>query len=258
MPARIGCSGFLYEHWRRRFYPQSERTRELEFFAARFDTVELNVTFYRMPPAATFRSWASRVPADFVFAVKASRYITHILRLRDTGSSVRLLLDRVAELGDHLGPILLQLPPDLPIDLEALQETLDAFPKGMRLAVEPRHRSWFSEELRNLLTERGVALCLADRYGPVTPQWQTTTWAYLRFHGGRATPRSCYGELALKNWAKRLEAGWGREPTAFVYFNNDHHGCALHDAVTFASLLEAEGIAVARRPQVPENVLLDQ
>jgi uncharacterized protein YecE (DUF72 family) len=258
MPVNIGCSGFLYDHWRRRFYPPSERTHELEFYAARFDTVELNVTFYRMPPAATFQSWASRVPEGFVFAVKASRYISHILRLHDTGSSVRLLLDRAVELGPHLGPILLQLPPDLPVDLDALEQTLDAFPRDIRVAVEPRHRSWFSEELRSLLTERGVALCVADRYGPVTPQWQTADWTYLRFHAGRATPRSCYGELALKNWVKRLEAGWGKNPTAFVYFNNDHHGCALHDAVTFARLLQAEGVAVSRIPQVPENVLLDQ
>jgi uncharacterized protein YecE (DUF72 family) len=190
MAIRIGTSGFIYEHWRRRFYPPAARGAELEWFAQTFDTVELNVTFYRMPPASTFRSWAARVPAGFVFAVKASRYLTHVKRLKDPRASVDLLVERASELGSHLGPILIQLPPDLELDLPALEETLDAFPANLRLAVEPRHDSWFTEELRRALTVRRVALCVADRRGPITPVWQTADWSYLRFHAGRAQPRS--------------------------------------------------------------------
>jgi uncharacterized protein YecE (DUF72 family) len=257
MAVRIGCSGFLYEHWRGRFYPPSERTRELEFYAERFDTVELNVTFYRMPPAATFRSWASRVPDGFTFAVKASRYITHIRRLQESKPSVQFLVERAAELGPHLGPILLQLPPDLPVDLPALEETLDAFPSDLRIAVEPRHRSWFSEDLRTLLAGRNVALCLADRYRPLMPPWATADWVYVRFHAGRAAPRPCYGERALEHWATTIDEGWGKDPTAYTYFNNDHRGCALRDSVVFAHALEAAAVSISRVPDVPPDVIRD-
>ena len=139
MAIRIGTSGFIYEHWRHRFYPPSARGSELELYARTFDTVELNVTFYRMPPSSTFRSWAARVPEGFLFAVKASRYLTHVRRLKEPRPPSSLLVERASELGSHLGPILIQLPPDLELDLAALEATLDAFPAGIRLAVEPRH-----------------------------------------------------------------------------------------------------------------------
>jgi len=257
MAIRVGTSGFIYEHWRRRFYPPSARGMELELYARTFDTVELNVTFYRMPPSATFRSWAARVPDGFLFAVKASRYLTHVRRLRDPRPSVGLLVERASELGSHLGPILIQLPPDLEIDLKTLDETLDAFPAGLRLVVEPRHPSWFTEDLRRSLTDRGVALCLADRRGPITPLWRTADWTYLRFHSGRGTPRSCYEANDLTAWAGRLETAWGRDASGFVYFNNDGNGCALRDASAFAQVLHRRGDSVASLPQVSDAVLVD-
>jgi uncharacterized protein YecE (DUF72 family) len=257
MAIRIGTSGFIYEHWRRRFYPPSARGSELELYARTFDTVELNVTFYRMPASSTFRSWATRVPEGFLFAVKASRYLTHVRRLKEPRPSVDLLVERARELGSHLGPILIQLPPDLERDLAALAETLDAFPAGIRLAVEPRHASWFAEDVRRALTERNVALCVADRRGPITPLWRTADWSYLRFHAGRATPRSCYSSQELEAWSERLEAGWGRDATGFVYFNNDANGCALRDASVYARALDRRGVEVASLPVVPDDVLLD-
>ena len=257
MAIHIGTSGFVYEHWRRRFYPPSARGSELELYAQTFDTVELNVTFYRMPPSSTFRSWAARVPEGFLFAVKASRYLTHVRRLREPGPSVKLLVDRASELGPHLGPILIQLPPDLELDLVALEETLDAFPLGIRLAVEPRHSSWFVEDVRRALTERNMALCVADRRGPITPLWRTADWTYVRFHAGRAAPRSCYGAGELETWAGRLETGWGRDATGFVYFNNDGNGCALRDSSVFAMALDRRGVNVASLPSVPEDVVVD-
>jgi len=252
MAIRIGTSGFLYEHWRRRFYPPSARGSELEWYAQTFDTVELNVTFYRMPPASTFRSWAARVPAGFLFAVKASRYLTHVKRLKEPRSSVELLVERARELGSHLGPILIQLPPDLEVDLPALEETLDAFPTGLRLAVEPRHGSWFVDDLRRTLTDRNVALCVADRRGPITPLWRTADWGYFRFHAGRAKPRSCYGLGELERWSERVEAGWGRDATGFAYFNNDGNGCALRDASCFARQLAVRSVDVVNMPLVPD------
>ena len=257
MAIRVGTSGFIYEHWRRRFYPPSARGSELELYARAFDTVELNVTFYRMPPSSTFRSWAARVPEGFLFAVKASRYLTHVRRLKEPASSVELLVERASELGSHLGPILIQLPPDLKLDLAALEATLDAFPAGIRLAVEPRHSSWFVDDIRRALAERNVALCVADRRGPITPLWRTADWTYLRFHAGRAAPRSCYDPAELDRWAKRLEGGWGRDPAGFVYFNNDGHACALRDASVFARALDRRGVRVASQPVVPDDVLVD-
>jgi uncharacterized protein YecE (DUF72 family) len=256
MAIRIGTSGFIYEHWRRRFYPPSARGSELEWYARTFDTVELNVTFYRMPPASTFRSWAKRVPAGFLFAVKASRYLTHVKRLKEPRPSVELLVERARELGPHLGPILIQLPPDLAVDLGALEETLDAFPAGLQLAVEPRHDSWFVDDVRRLLADRNVALCVADRHGPITPTWQTATWSYVRFHAGRDRPRSCYSTAELGRWAEEV-AGWKPDPAGYVYFNNDGNGCALRDASTFGRLLDEQGVPVAGRPTVGDEVLVD-
>ena len=257
MAIRIGTSGFIYDHWRGRFYPPTARGSELELYARSFDTVELNVTFYRMPPSSTFRSWAARVPDDFVFAVKASRYLTHVRRLKEPRPSVERLVDRATELGHHLGPILIQLPPDLKLDRVALEDTLDAFPAGIRVAFEARHPSWFVDVVRQTLTERNVALCVADRRGPITPLWHTADWSYVRFHAGRAAPRSCYGAAELTAWAERI-ATWSTHDTAsFVYFNNDGNGCALRDAAVFGRALEERGVPVARSPSVSDAVVRD-
>jgi uncharacterized protein YecE (DUF72 family) len=253
---RIGTSGFLYDHWRGRFYPPSARGAELEFYASRFDTVELNVTFYRMPSSATFQAWAARVPDGFVYAVKASRYLTHIKRLRDSRDAVAFLMERASQLGPHLGPVLIQLPPDLPADLEHLAETLDAFPPSVRVAVEPRNKSWFNDEFRRLLSERQVALCLADRRGPLTPIWRTAAWTYMRFHGGGASPRPCYSSQALDGWVSRFgELVSPDNDDSYAFFNNDHHGCALRDAAVFGHLLTKEGIPVGELPDLGDEVL---
>jgi uncharacterized protein YecE (DUF72 family) len=208
-----------------------------------------------MPSSATFRAWAARVPEEFVFAVKASRYLTHVRRLREPKEPVAYLMERAGELGKHLGPILLQLPPDLPADLDRLAATLDAFPRSVRIAFEPRHASWYTDDLRELLTARDVALCLADRRGPLMPPWRTADWGYLRFHAGRARPASCYGEAALATWASTTREHFGPKPTVYAYFNNDHAGCALRDAEAFGRLLVGEGVEVARQPDIPEDVL---
>jgi uncharacterized protein YecE (DUF72 family) len=189
--------------------------------------------------------------------VKASRYLTHVKRLQDPRSSVELLVDRARELGSHLGPILVQLPPDLELDLRALEVTLDAFPPDLRVAVEPRHDSWFVDDVRRVLTDRAVALCVADRRGPITPLWRTSDWAYLRFHAGRALPRSCYAPGALDTWAQRVAETWGGDAAGYAFFNNDGNGCALRDASVFATALERHGIAVTRDPVVPADVTHD-
>jgi uncharacterized protein YecE (DUF72 family) len=226
----VGTSGFDYEHWDGPFYPDDlPRNRRLPFYAEHFSTLELNVTFYRTPRARFFDSWRDGVPDGFRFAVKASRYLTHIRRLVDPRQPVEYLMDRVSRLGDRLGPVLLQLPPTMPVALDRLDDTLSAFGTQTQVAVEPRHASWFTDELRELLRQHRAALCLADRNGPITPIWRTAPWLYLRFHEGRARPRTCYGRQALSSWVRRVRDTWPR-PAGYVFFNNDAHACAIENA----------------------------
>lgn len=254
MPLLIGTSGWQYRHWRGGFYPaQLPQSSWLERYSASFDTVELNNSFYRLPEASAFDAWRERVPAGFMIAVKASRYLTHVKRLRDPAPSVALLMERASGLGAKLGPILVQLPPDLRLDLDALRATLDAFPTGVRIAVEPRHDSWWVEDVRDLLTARNAALVWADRdERPLTPLWRTADWGYLRLHTGAAEVWPFYREEALGRWVDRLSSTWSDEADVFVYFNNDPGCAAVHDAVHFAAYAAAHGHRVSRVPAHPE------
>ena len=209
MPLIVGTSGWQYRHWRETFYPSGvAQAKWLEYYAARFATVESNAAFYRLPEARTFDQWAQRTPPDFLMAVKASRYLTHILRLTDPEEPVKLLVERAGHLGAKLGPILIQLPPSLHLEIDRLERTLDAFPPDWRVAVEFRHKSWFDDKVRKVLEDHNAALCLADRRGPVAPLWRTTDWTYVRFHIGQSMPRPCYGRQALGSWIERLSACW--------------------------------------------------
>jgi uncharacterized protein YecE (DUF72 family) len=256
VPVLIGTSGWQYRHWRETFYPRGVQQADwLGHYAARFATVEVNNAFYRLPEAGTFARWAQATPEDFVFAVKASRFLTHVRRLREPEGPVRLLLERARSLGPKLGPVLLQLPPTFKADVDRLAATLTAFGAGVRVAVEFRHRSWFSADVRALLEEHGAALCLADRKGPATPLWRTADWAFLRMHEGRASPHPCYGRDARERWAGRLAELWGPTADAFVYFNNDGCACALRDARLFAAAAERAGLEPTRVP-APREVRL--
>lgn len=247
MTVVVGTSGWQYADWKPRYYGTTPQRRWFEHVLADFRTVELNVTFYRLPKAETFLGWHDRSPDDAVLAVKASRYISHIKRLRDTAGSVAMLMDRVEPLGDKLGPVLVQLPPNLEVDLDGLDATLAAFPKRVRVAVEPRHDSWWNDDVRRLLERRGAALVWADRKGPITPLWRTADWGYIRFHEGTASPWPSYGDRALDSWAKRIADAMGADET-FVYFNNDPGAAALRNAVVLARRLDLHGVAVSRHP----------
>ncbi|BCJ40414.1 histidine kinase [Actinoplanes ianthinogenes] len=229
----IGTSGWQYRDWRGGLYPEKLPQRLwLEHYAERFPTVEVNNAFYRLPERRTFEQWRERTPDGFVVAVKMSRYLTHVKRLREPAEPVARFLDRAAGLGDKLGPVLLQLPPTLRADLGALDETLSLFPGEVRVAVEPRHASWFTPDCEKLLRAHGAALCWADRRGrPVTPLWRTADFCYLRFHEGAARPWPRYGRSALRSWRNRLG------PDGFVYFNNDPGGAAVIDANAFRRIV---------------------
>ncbi len=250
MTVYVGTSGWQYAHWRGRFYPRRpQRVDELRYYGERFRAVELNRTFYRLPEAETFDDWAARTPSDFVFAVKASRFLTHMKRLRDPEEPVALLLDRSARLGRKLGPVLLQLPPSMERDATRLEATLAAFGGRARVAVEYRHNSWYTDEVRALLERHGAALCLADRGSRLlTPVWRTTDWGYLRMHEGRAAPGGCYGERALDARAALVARLFVGASDVFVFFNNDGSACAVRDARLFALAAQRHGLDVTRTP----------
>lgn len=242
VPAWIGTSGWQYADWRQRVYPAGvPQSQWLPLYAERFATVEINSAFYRLPERTNFEKWAAAVPRRFVFAVKASRYLTHIKRLREPAEPVAKLLERAGGLGAKLGPVLLQLPPTLRANPQALGEALGAFPAGVRVAVEFRHPSWETAEVRALLERHDAACCAADRRGPLSPRWRTATWGYARFHEGRAQPPTRYGRQALQRAIAGLRDLYEPGEDLFVYFNNDHLGSAVVNAEMARRLLASAG-----------------
>jgi uncharacterized protein YecE (DUF72 family) len=245
----IGTSGWQYKDWRPGLYPAGLPQRLwLERYASQFAVVEINNAFYRLPERDTFRQWRERSPDDFVFAVKMSRYLTHIKRLKEPAEPVARFLGRAEALGDKLGPVLLQLPPSLRADAGALDETLSRFPRSVRVAVEPRHDTWFTDEIRDVLKRHGAALCWADRLGrPRTPLWHTADFGYLRMHEGRAQPWPRYGRASLSTWLDRIERELPGVPV-YVFFNNDPGGAAVTDAAAMAELARRRSVVVTRTP----------
>ena len=251
----VGTSGWQYDDWRPAFYPKGlGKARWLEHYAARFSTMEVNSTCYRLPSDSVVAAWASRTPEDFVLAVKASRFLTHIKRLHEPAEPAARLIERCRHLGNKLGPILLQLPPNLAADLDALRETLIAFPRQQRVAVEFRNPSWFNEQTARLLGEFDAAFCQADAPSHRTPHWRTASFGYVRFHAGTGRPRPCYTPRALEQWAAALSAQYP-SGDVYVYLNNDPGACAPRDAVRFAQALVHHGARVARVPSLGETRL---
>jgi len=249
----VGTSGWQYRDWRGTVYPRGVAQRDwLKFYAGRFATVELNNSFYRLPERSSFERWRADTPNDFVLAVKMSRFLTHLRRLRDPEGPVRLFLDRARGLGDRLGPVLLQLPPRFRADPGRLAEALDRFPRDVRVAVEVRDESWFDDRVRALLEERRAALCLADSPRRRTPDWRTADWGFVRFHEGRATPHPCYGERALGTWAERIASLWDADADVFCYFNNDGRACDVRAALAFARIARRAGLRPTRVPEPAE------
>lgn len=246
----VGTSGWQYRDWRGVLYPEKLPQRLwLEYYAERFATVELNNAFYRLPALETFQGWRRRTPAGFVMAVKASRYLTHIRRLREPEQPVATLMERAVGLGDRLGPILLQLPPTLTADADALSATLGCFRRGQRVAVEPRHESWWTNEIRAVLERHNAALCWADRLGPITPFWRTADFGYVRFHEGSEDLWPRYSREALAGWVGRVAEAFGADADVYAYFNNDPDGVAVSDARTLAALAADAGLPTTRVPE---------
>jgi uncharacterized protein YecE (DUF72 family) len=252
---RIGCSGWNYAHWRNGvFYPpRCPQRLWLDYYARHFDTVELNATFYRLPRIEAAERWVEETPAGFLFAVKVSRYLTHVKRLRETGQHLALLLERTLPLlrSGKLGPLLWQLPPTFRRDDERLGAALAEFPPELRHAVEFRHASWFAPEVMTLLRERNVALVIADR--PEIHAFQTreltADYTYLRFHSGSRGERGNYSPGELDEWAARIR-GWAERGDVFAYFNNDWEGFAIRNALGLSARLRP---ATAGAPAAPTS-----
>lgn len=230
---RVGCSGWSYREWRGLVYPPAAPARTwLSLYAERFDTVELNSTFYRLPAASTVDGWAAQVPPGFCFAVKVGQFGTHRMKLRDPGSWLPRHIERATRLGPHLGPNLFQLPPRWKRDAGRLDELLAIAPAGIRWAVELRDPSWIHDDVFDVLARHGAALCLHDLLTD-HPWERTTTWTYLRFHGPHAPTdpyRGPYGPVRLGPAADRITAWLGEDTDVYCYFNNDVDGHAVADA----------------------------
>jgi uncharacterized protein YecE (DUF72 family) len=284
LPLLAGTSGWQYRDWRLAFYPERLPVSEwLPHYATQFPTVENNGTFYRLPAADTVASWRDRTPPGFLMAVKASRYLTHIRRLREPAEPVGRLLSVATALGARLGPVLLQLPPTMHIDAGALDECLRQFavqfaelaqsrpgrtkpggsqpggnqhggnqPAPLRVCVEFRHDSWLTPQIKGILAAYGAALCWSDRRGkPLSPWWRTADWGYLRFHEGGAKPWPRYGQQALRSWISRVTDTFPPEADVFAYFNNDQHAAAPADADALMSLADRAGWPVVQPMPAP-------
>ncbi|MBL7084875.1 MAG: DUF72 domain-containing protein [Candidatus Omnitrophica bacterium] len=237
----VGTSGWYYQHWLGRFYPDDlPKEKLLPYFAQHFNTVELNNTFYHLPKEETVKGWHKKAPKDFVFSVKASRFITHIKRLANLGDSLKVFLKRASLLKEKLGPILYQLPPSMKKDPERLSSFLKKLPKRMKNVVEFRHQSWLDEEIFRLLAKFNVAYCVVSMPNFPTILAPTAEFVYIRMHGGSSLYRSNYSKAELKQctgWIKKfLQDGLD----TYVYFNNDAYAYAVKNALVLKKMLSSK------------------
>jgi uncharacterized protein YecE (DUF72 family) len=232
-PVRLGCSGWNYKSWRDELYEGKPARLWLEHYARHFDTVEVNNTFYRLPPKSSVARWVEEAPPDFLFSIKASRYLTHVKRLSDLESGLQRFYERLEPLvrTPKFGPILWQLPPTFHRDDDRLASALSALPRG-RHCFEFRHPSWFVDPVYELLRAHGAVLVIADR--PEIKEFQahvfTAGWTFVRFHYGSRGRRGNYSESELEEWARRFEE-WSREVEVLAYFNNDWEVFAVRNAL---------------------------
>jgi uncharacterized protein YecE (DUF72 family) len=235
---RIGCSGWVYKHWRKIFYPEGLAQKDwFSRYAEEFDTVEINNSFYRLPSGDTFAKWKEQAPVGFCYAVKANRFLTQAKKLKDCEEPLARMMSAVERLGDRLGPMLYQLPPNMKVNLQRLENFLKILPRDVTSVFEFRNSSWYSDDLYRLLDRYGASLCAHDMPGSRTERVAIGPIAYVRFHGGEGKYWGRYSDEGLLRWADWLvdQAHQGRP--GWCYFNNDIEGHALKDARTLRSMV---------------------
>lgn len=235
---RVGCSGWNYRHWRGRFYPDKLPVKEwFRFYAEHFDTVEINNSFYRLPKAETFDKWREQAPSGFAYAVKANRFLTQAKKLKDCAEPLARMIPPVRHLEAKLGPILYQLPPNLRVNLERLEEFLMLLPRDLIHVFEFREPSWYIPETIALLDRYGASFCAHDMIGSASERWAVGPVAYIRFHGAVAKYWGRYSDAALRGWADWMRAQAGSGRAVWAYFNNDIDGHAIRDALTLKTMV---------------------
>jgi len=238
MTIRIGTSGWHYGHWVGPFYPPGLPSRGLlSFYSAEFDTVEVNNSFYRLPGIETLLAWTKGTPDSFTFVFKASRYITHMKKLRGAEDALTTMIDRAHFLGFKLGPILFQLPPRWRVDAERLGHFLRLIPKPIQVAVEFRDPSWFVDDVYDVLRQTGSGFCIYDLAGSTSPAVVTSDLVYIRLHGPDGPYRGLYDAAALSTWAERISTWHAEGKDIYCFFDNDEHGYAVQNARELKTLL---------------------
>lgn len=236
---RIGTSGWYYEHWKGLFYPEDiPKSGWFEYYARHFDTVEINNTFYHLPKKKSVLKWQQIAPGNFVYAVKTSRYITHIQKLRDTSESLERFFEIIELLELKLGPVLYQLPPSLHFDSERLVTFLKLLPKNKAAVFEFRHKSWYCDDTYELLEKFGAGFCIHDMPGKESPRVITSDIIYVRFHGTTGRYSGSYPESQLNQWAKWLKEQNKTIRKIYIYFNNDTHGHAIKNAKQLKQIMK--------------------
>ncbi|MBE0414966.1 MAG: DUF72 domain-containing protein [Dehalococcoidia bacterium] len=234
----IGTSGWVYPHWRDVFYPPKlAQSKWLEFYTGHFPTVELNNSFYRLPSEKAFSNWRDTSPDGFLYAVKVSRFITHIKRLKDVEEPVATFLSLARHLNQKLGPLLYQLPPNMHRNDERLDSFLSLLPGGLRHVIEFRHESWLDEGVFEILRKHNVGFCVFDMPGLPCPLEATADFSYIRFHGSSGLYFSCYTDEELEDWARKIAELARNLDTVYIYFNNDAEGYAVRNAQMMAEKL---------------------
>lgn len=237
--AYIGTSGFFYKHWADGvFYPKGFPQRKwFNFYTSRFDTVEINSTFYRLPKIEVFQSWYKEAPKDFTFVLKGSRFISHIKKFKDPKEPWRAFYERAKVLKEKLGPILFQTPPSWKKNTERLESFLKIIPRNLRLVFEFRHPSWLDEEVYQILRKFNVCPCFVSSPDWPTVEILTADFVYVRFHGDKRLYTSNYSDAKLKEWAGKFEKWLEKGRDVYAYFNNDALGYAPENAKTLRNLI---------------------
>jgi len=234
----IGTSGWHYDDWRHRFYPEKlPRTKWLEYYSRYFSTLELNNSFYRLPTEKAFTTWHDSTPENFIFSVKMSRFVTHLKRLKECDEAVTNFLTRAILLKNKLGPLLYQLPSSFHRDDEVLSRFLDILPVEFSHVIEFRHRSWLVDEVFDILRNKNTGFCVFDMPSLRCPILATADFAYIRFHGSDNLYSSDYSDKQLADWARQIEKLSEGHKTVYIYFNNDVQGFALKNARTLEKFL---------------------